>query len=275
MSLSKGLDATFLRRSRQDYERDGVACLRGVIDQPWLALLEAGIAASMTAPSPHVEQFGPVQGRGRFYADIGLAARFPEIERFLRESPAAELAARLMRSRAARLFFEQLLVKEAGADHRTPWHQDLPYWPVSGSRVCSMWIPVDRVPREVGMEFIAGSHRWQEHSPRRFQDGAAYGPPDMPRLPDIEAERAAHRIVSFDLQPGDCLVFHAMTAHGASANTGAVPRRAISIRWLGDGTRHRRRLAAEPGQGVGSAATDGQLIEGADYPLLWPRARVP
>ena len=31
---------------------------------------------------------------------------------------------------------------------RTPWHQDQPYYNISGQQNCSFWIPVDPVGRE-------------------------------------------------------------------------------------------------------------------------------
>lgn len=62
-------------------------------------------------------------------------------------------------------------MKEAGTRQRTPWHQDLPYYNVDGRLNVSMWCPVDPVPRESTLEFVAGSH----------DDGTARGPWYTPR----------------------------------------------------------------------------------------------
>ena len=75
-------------------------------------------------------------------------------------SPAAEIAGRIMESSTATFLYDQMLVKEPGSQQRTPWHQDQPYWAVSGFQVCSIWMPLDPVPREVSLEFVRGSHRW-------------------------------------------------------------------------------------------------------------------
>ena len=33
-----------------------------------------------------------------------------------------------------------------------------PYYCVDGEQVCSIWLPLDPVPKESGLEFVAGSH---------------------------------------------------------------------------------------------------------------------
>ena len=57
----------------------------------------------------------------------------PEMMRFLRESPAARVAAEAMGSQQARIYEDLLLYKLSGAGP-TPWHQDEPQWPVVGTK---------------------------------------------------------------------------------------------------------------------------------------------
>jgi ectoine hydroxylase-related dioxygenase (phytanoyl-CoA dioxygenase family) len=55
---------------------------------------------------------------------------------------------------------------------------------------------------------------------------------------DVVAERARHRCLGWDLEPGDRVVFHALTLHGAPCTTGSPHRRrAIASRWTGDDAR--------------------------------------
>ena len=70
-------------------------------------------------------------------------------------SPAAELAAVLMRSGTAQFFHDHVLVKEPGTSKPTPWHQDMPYYFVDGRQTASFWIPVDPVG-ETTLRFVAG-----------------------------------------------------------------------------------------------------------------------
>ena len=54
-------------------------------------------------------------------------------------------------------------------------------------------------------------------------------------LPDVEAERDTLSILNWDLEPGDCIVFHMRTLHGAPATSELkTRRRGFSTRWLGD-----------------------------------------
>jgi ectoine hydroxylase-related dioxygenase (phytanoyl-CoA dioxygenase family) len=272
MDLLTRIDAEALAAYRAAFARDGVVCVERLLDDRCLALLAATVAAAIAQPSPYIEVFGAASrdGRERFFADANLA-RFASFESFLTTSPVPELVASLMESAVARLFFEQVLVKEPGAGKRTPWHQDLPYWPIDGGKICSTWIPIDPVPKSVGVEFLAGSHRWTEHSPCDFQDGLAYGHSSLPRLSDIDAERGKHTILAFDMKPGDCLVFHAMTVHGAPGNASRTSRRAVSIRWAGDDSCHRHRAGLTEERSIGAKERDGLPLDDGEYPQYWPR----
>ena len=146
--------------------------------------------------------------------------------RFIRESPAAEIAAEIIGGRHVRLYHDHVLVKEPGTRQRTPWHQDLPYYNVAGRLNISMWFPVDPVPRESTLEFVAGSHLGPWYMPRSFLDGQAKWFPDgsLEELPDIEGGPDRFRVIGWELEPGDAVFFHMLTLHGA----GGVGRRAAS-----------------------------------------------
>jgi ectoine hydroxylase-related dioxygenase (phytanoyl-CoA dioxygenase family) len=143
-----------------------------------------------------------------------------------------------MRSSTSRFFHEHVLVKEPGTEQRTPWHHDQPYYCVNGDQNVSMWIPLDPVPAAAGMEFVAGSHRWGRwFVPRRFLDAVAYAEAGngFELVPDIDAERATQRILTFAVEPGDVIAFHFRVLHDAPGTESLQhPRRAVSLRWLGD-----------------------------------------
>ena len=59
------------------------------------------------------------------------------------------------------LFYDQLFAMRPGSDTPTPWHNDLPYWPLTGRQAMTVWLALDRIVEENGaLEFIRGSHLW-------------------------------------------------------------------------------------------------------------------
>ncbi len=254
------------------YERDGVVCLRGRFDRDWIAFMQEWVERAMAAPGPSGEVYGTNESGGRFFGDLDIARRHEGFRKFVQDSPAAEIAGRIMRSAKVNFFYDQLLVKEPGTGERTPWHQDQPYWAVSGKQICSIWLPFDPIPEETCVEYLAGSHNWPEFSPYHFNDGSPYEGTGLPALPDIEAERDRHRILRFALEPGDCLVFQAMIVHGAPGNRQAQRRRALATRWTGDDARYciRPGEMAIPTRDPG--LEHGDLMDCADFPVVWSAA---
>ncbi len=155
----------------------------------------------------------------------------------------AEAVARLMGSEQAILFYITVFVRSPGTGARTPWHQDQKSWSAAGNDACSVWMSLDKVPRETALQFVRGSHRWKTDYARPAFFSTRYEGDDRTEqsaFPDIEAHREDYEILAWDMDPGDCLVFHGMTAHGGSGNLPAgLGRRSVSVQWLGDDARFR------------------------------------
>lgn len=267
-SLARELEAAEISA----FESDGVVQLRGLFDGRWIDLLRAGVDRCMADPGPHAV-VGDRSRPGFFFGDQDMWWRIAEFREFVLESPAARIAGELMRANRVNFFFDQVIVKEPGTEQRTPWHQDQPYWAVRGRQVCALWLALDPVARKNCVEFVAGSHRWGvEYNPQHFADGSGYEGTGLPPLPDIEASRSSHRILSFEVEPGDCIAFHAMTVHGAPGNDSLVRRRrAVSTRWCGDDARYcvRPGEVAVPSRDPGLA--DGDRLDCDLFPRVWTR----
>ncbi len=253
------------------FETDGVVCLRGIFPQDWIDFMAEAVDGAMALPGPHSEEYEAENGGGRFFGDLDIWKRHDPFRRFVFGSPAAEVAGTVMKSRKINFFYDQLLVKEPGTSARTPWHQDQPYWAVSGRQVASIWLPFDPVATETSVEYVAGSHRWEAYSPYHFADGTEYEGTGLPPLPDIEAARETHDILSFACEPGDCLVFQAMIVHGAPPNNSPQRRRALASRWCGDDARY----SVRPGE-VAIPTSDpglkhGDALDSDDFPVVWEK----
>ena len=99
-----------------------------------------------------------------------------------------------------------------------------------------MWIPVDPVPLESTLEFVA-PHLGPWLMPRTFMDKEAKWFPEgsLADLPDIEGDRAAFPIRRWALGSATwCFRMLTLHASGGTQNR----RRAFSIRFVGDDIRH-------------------------------------
>ncbi len=215
-----------------DFARDGAVCVRGAVAPDLLQRVTEAVDANLADPSELAQVASTADDPGRFVEDFCNWPRFPAYVELARAT--APLAQALMGSRTVRLYHDHLLVKDAGTRQPTPWHQDQPYYDVDGRHVVSMWLPVDPVPRESTLEFVAGTHLGPWLMPRTFMQREAKWFPEgsLVDVPDVDADRAAFPILGWALDPGDAVFFHALTLHGSQGAIGR--RRVISIRFLGD-----------------------------------------
>lgn len=228
--------------------RDGAICVRDAF-RSWIEPMRAAIEDVLLAPGPLAQDPARADYSAReherarsFHIELGLWSRHPCFRAFALQSAAMELACGLLRSDSVNLFFDQLFVKEPqSSEQRTPWHQDQAYWPISGNKVVSVWVPFDSVSEGTGVvRYVKGSHLWGTlYCPADFGPGqrAVTGVQGEP-MPDIDGNASRYEFLTWDLEPGDCLIHHGMTLHGAPGNASAsTRRRAHSIRFTGDDVR--------------------------------------
>lgn len=229
------------------YEKDGVVCLRQLFDADSVARLRDVAERDMAQPSTMAVD-ATREGDGLFFGDTFVWKHFDELERFVFDSPAVDIASALLRSRKVNLLFDQFLIKTPGTSTPTLWHHDAPYWPVAGEQICTLWLALDSVTRESGaVEYVGGSHLWgQRYKAVSFKDQDLYQE-DLPPVPDIDAMRAELNMIRFELEPGDCTVHHGLTVHGAPGNsTSSIKRRAYIIRWMGEDVTYNPRRNLQP-----------------------------
>ena len=226
------------------FDAEGAVCLPGIVDANWLDRLRAAIERDIADPGPYNHGYED-SGDGHFHGNMRLWEHDPDFKDFCFNSILPELAAQFLQTDKINLFYDQLFVKEPGTDIPIPWHNDQPYWPVRGWPVMSFWLALDPVTQESGaVEFIKGSHRWDLwFQPKPFAKGKMTNEKnpgyekniDYVPMPDIDAQRDKYEFLSWDMQAGDVLAFHALTVHGSSGNTTRDRRRrGYSIRYTGN-----------------------------------------
>ena len=268
------------------FQSDGAICLRQKFERKWLDLVAEGIERNLEAPSDYAESLSTEGSSARFFSDYCNWRDIPAFREFVYDSPAAEIVARLMGSDKAIFYHDHVLIKEPGTDRRTPWHHDQPYYPVNGRHMCSLWLPLDPVPRETSLKFVKGSHAWGRwFVPRKFATSQNYALKDsaseqegktaeiaFESVPDIEGRPDKYEILGWELEPGDCVVFYGMTLHGAAGNRSqTTARRALSTRWFGDDARFAER-PWEISPPITGGLQPGERMACDTFPVVWEKA---
>jgi ectoine hydroxylase-related dioxygenase (phytanoyl-CoA dioxygenase family) len=258
----------------KQFQNNGVTVLRGLFSN-WVETLRAGVAENILKPNPDARIYQGKKEGGRFFVDYCSWQRIPQYRDFIFNSSVAEIAADLMNSEKVQLFHEHVLVKEAQAGVATPWHQDTPYYCVDGPKTVSVWIPLDEIPRERTLEFVAGSHLWgKQYRPQRFNGQPLNENDGLDEIPDINANRENFDIVGWELEPGDAVAFDYRTIHGAPANHSSnSQRRAFSLRLVGDDVRFVRRqglVTSPPFNQI--TLNHGDPLVADEFPMLYQRS---
>jgi len=244
------------------FRTNGVVKVSGAVDPSWIPELLTVADGQLTKPSKWVNDVNAGASENRLFTDRYLWRHNDVIHRFVHDSGCARLAAQAMGSNSARFYFDHLLIKKVNTPTITPWHQDAPYWPFRGKQIASIWLALTPVTVEgSGMEFIRGSHLDDVYYlPEVFggadnKSGQWANEQRGVAVPDIDANREEYDIVSFDLAPGDALIFSAWILHGARGNSSSTQDRvALSTRWLGDD------VLWDPREGVDPTVDPAQVL---------------
>lgn len=256
----------------EDFRRDGAVCLRDLLNSEEVERGREGIALNMAHPSERAIVASRPEDPGYFIEDFCNWQHIDAYRDLIFNSPAAAAAGRLMGSENVRLYHDHLLVKEPNTRQKTPWHQDQPYYNIDGLQNCSMWAPMDPVPRAATLEFVAGTHKGPWLMPRSFLSNEAKWFPEgtLGNLPDVEADRSAFDILGWELEPGDVVFFHMLALH-AAGGVGNGRRRVLSVRFLGDDIRHApRKWKTSPSfPGLEAELPAGAPLDHPLFPVLW------
>jgi len=257
------------------YARDGAILLRGAF-RDYVDLIADGIEQNMREPGPYASENTTDADTGRFFDDYCNWDRIPSFVRVVRESAGAEIAAAVMQSETAQFFHDHVLVKEPGTSKKTPWHQDIPYYFVDGRQTVSMWIPVDPVGMDACPQFIRGSHLWEKMVlPTRWLDDGDFfeGEDGYLPIPEPEKEPGRYDLLSWEMEPGDAILFDYRTVHGAPPNAGTNRRRAFSMRWVGDDARYVERPGRTSPPYPGHGMRAGERLREDWFPVIFPADR--
>lgn len=229
--------------ARREFREDGATCLKGFLTPDQVKLAEDAFNYGVSHPGPSAGTAASAKidesAGEKFYSDISNMESWnsPEFSHLLRDTPLADAAAAVFGSPDVWFHGEQLFWKEGGHITATPWHQDTAFCVFEGPDLAVAWVSLDPLPRANSLELVRGSHKGPTYN--GFRPGAEdrtepyYDDPSMPRIPDVEAKRNELDILSWEIEPGDVVLFHFGMLHGGAPTAPGLRRRTISLRFFG------------------------------------------
>lgn len=280
-SVQRQLEA--LGKSRTGYDLEAIARQiwsknsdidTGAADRFQFGGLKARIAEDPEA-SPLLEAALSVD-EGSFFYDVAAWKQDLGVRSVAFDSALPEIVAELLGANSLNFWEDTTFVKAPNTRQKTAFHQELAYFQIEGDQCVIVWIPLDPASKQNGVvEYVRGSHLWGDtYAPNIFltstlkEDAVGTG---MPRLPDIDNNREDYDIISFDVRPGDIIIHHVNTIHGAGGNMSHQWRRAVSFRYCGEQVRYYDRPGSIPQVGIEHELKDGDRLISSDYPMVWPK----
>jgi ectoine hydroxylase-related dioxygenase (phytanoyl-CoA dioxygenase family) len=142
----------------------------------------------------------------------------------------ARVAAELMGVRGVRMYHDQALYKEPSGGI-TPWHADQYYWPLNSSNTCTVWVPLQETPMEMGpLAFSATSHRYNVGRELEISDESE----------EKLSKELLEKGLPLDERPfelGEVSYHYGWTFHRAGVNRSDAPRKVMTIIYVEDGIR--------------------------------------
>lgn len=216
---------------REQFRRDGFIKLKEVLSPEMLAFYGPEITNQVGRLSQETTPLAERSTYGRAFLQVmNLWRHSALVQEFVFNRRLARVAAQLMGGGGVRLYHDQALYKEPGGG-LTPMHVDQYYWPLAGANVCTVWVPLQATPLELGpLSFRAGSHRF------KFGRDMAISDQNEERL------QAAFKVSDYPLveEPydlGEVSFHYGWTFHRAGPNRSSRPRAVMTMIYMEAGMR--------------------------------------
>lgn len=239
-SYTLGADFTVPELAITQLEKDGVVCLRNVLDLKTVNALRDEADSAVANPSEHARFVSAEKSEKIFYYEFNLWRRHPIVRSVTFDSHIVDVAAKLMRSELVTLYYTNTFVKDPGTDTKvTPWHEDASYSRFVGKNVINMNISFDYMPSETTLKFKQGSHKRNDPLSigPTFIPGVEYSDamPNQVSMPSQSELDERFGTLYWEVNPGDALVFYQRTIHAGPGNTLPTRRHSTAFNFAGDG----------------------------------------
>ena len=259
----------YLSNDEIDFFKSQGAIVIKNIFSPWIDLLRKGFEKVLKEPGPHARE-NVKNEEGRFFEDYCNWQRITEFKKFAEESPAAQIVAEATGSKSIQLFHEHIFVKNPGTAKETPWHQDMPYYCVDGNDTGSFWIPLDPISKNNSLQVLLGSHKFPKLiRPTKWSNNQPWYKDDdnFMDMPDVKSMKK--NILNPKMNLGDAILFNFKVLHSSSGNSEKIPRKAFSMRFIGDDVRYIDRGGETSPPFKGIDLKIGAKMREDWFPVVW------
>ncbi|MCF7807075.1 MAG: phytanoyl-CoA dioxygenase family protein [Candidatus Marinimicrobia bacterium] len=218
-------------KERIQYQKNGFIHLSHIIKPDDLTTFKKDLRVLMDELEPERPPLEERDTYGRAFTQVtNLWQQSDVVRDFVFNEGLARIAAAIMGVDSVRLYHDQALFKEPGGGP-TPWHVDQVYWPLDTNNTCTLWIPLQDVPLEMGaLGFAAGTHTKQEGRDLLISDESETFYSDWVGNSGFSLSQDA-----FEL--GDISIHNGWTVHFAGSNRSAKPREVMTIIYMDAETR--------------------------------------
>jgi len=259
----------YLSNDEIDFFKSQGAIVIKNIFSPWIDLLRKGFEKVLKEPGPNARE-NVKNEEGRFFEDYCNWQRITEFKKFAEESPAAQIVAEATGSKSIQLFHEHIFVKNPGTAKETPWHQDMPYYCVDGNDTGSFWIPLDPISKNNSLQVLLGSHKFPKLiRPTKWSNNQPWYKDDdnFMDMPDVKSMKK--NILNPKMNLGDAILFNFKVLHSSSGNSEKIPRKAFSMRFIGDDVRYIDRGGETSPPFKGIDLKIGAKMREDWFPVVW------
>ena len=146
----------------------------------------------------------------------------------------------------------------------------MPYYCVDGNDTGSFWIPLDPISKDNSLQILLGSHKfpklvrptkWSNNQPWYSDDNNFM---DMPDLIAMDKN-----ILKSEMNLGDAILFNFKVLHYSPGNSENIPRRAFSMRFIGDDVKYIDRGGETSPPFKGIDLKIGAKMREDWFPVVW------
>lgn len=217
---------TITSEQKDFFRKNKYIKLKNVLDAETIKYFNSEISKEVERLNKEITPLDKRDTYGKAFLQIcNLWRQNEDIKKLVLSKKLGNIAASLMGIENVRIYHDQALFKEAGGGI-TPWHADQYYWPLDNDNTITAWIPLQKIPLEMGpLEFAAGSHKITKGRDLKISDKS-----EIEIQENLKINNFEHVVEPFQL--GEVSFHSGWVFHRAGGNKTNEVRKVITIIYM-------------------------------------------